>query len=480
MRKNISYSFIATCIFFGRFFLVISVPHNFFYYGQTIDDFLFVLICFSSFFLVMTIVFFLSEKFLKKYYSKIVFVVLCLSAFPLLDYAIISTPFFKPEINPGIKRAIYPVLLMLYVPMVIIVSIKYRLERFNDRIRAIFFVMALLIIYHAIPRSFSIEHINNKLSVASKQPIYILIFDGMSSYEVLNVPEIRPRFPNFNKLAKESFIFSGAHSPGFPTINSVPKILTGIKYSHWREENFRVLISSSDNENFVDLPVNDSIFHLAREHGYNTILLGGAFPYCNLFGGDLTYGEAISMAARMGELLPTPITTLLYVRPLHSRNTTLHLLSEFLSKLDTAPLNTLFFVHFTIPHDPYIFNVDGFSLKYWDHVLKGGVYKREERYMDQLQYVDKRLGEIIDKLKKNQLYDRSLIIVTSDHNVLETDKTKVSLYIKAPFQKEGKLVDGRYNTVNLKRFLSTFFDSGVVDINKLSDSDSQIVNAERK
>ena len=102
-------------------------------------------------------------------------------------------------------------------------------------------------------------------------------------------------------------------------------------------------------------------------------------------------------------------------------------------------------------------------------ILKGGAYKFKERYVEQLRFVDQKMGEIVKKLKDRNLYDKSLIIVTSDHNYLREnrDRTKVPLLIKAPFQKSQYLVKEKVYTINMKKFLTGFFESNIVDVKKL-------------
>jgi arylsulfatase A-like enzyme len=76
-----------------------------------------------------------------------------------------------------------------------------------------------------------------------------------------------------------------------------------------------------------------------------------------------------------------------------------------------------------------------------------------DNYERQIEYVDRELGRFMDKLKQAGLWDRSLIIVTSDHGVswnreapgrVLTEQNAdlifpVPLFIKLPDQTEGKV-----------------------------------------
>jgi len=76
-----------------------------------------------------------------------------------------------------------------------------------------------------------------------------------------------------------------------------------------------------------------------------------------------------------------------------------------------------------------------------------------DNYEMQVQYVDGELGRFLDKLKQAGLYDRALIVVTSDHGVSWKPEAPgrvlsaanaemifpVPLFIKLPGQNEGKI-----------------------------------------
>ena len=475
MKKNMYYSFIVTLIFFGRHFLTVGDPPNAFYYNQTLNDYYFILTLCLSFFLVMSAAFCLVENFVKKSYGRFLFAVLGLSLLPLLDFVGLAILGKNLPINPGIGRAIFPFLTLFYIPLIIFTAVRFKVEKFAERIVAILSIVSLVVIYYGVPRFFGVTHIEGEFAAGRRTPVYIMIFDA-TSYEVLNSPELRSYFPNFKKLAGESFVFTDAHSPGHNTINSIPKILTGINYGRLQRKDQRLLVLKSGSKNFNELPTNDSIFHLARTHGYNTVLIGNVLPYCNLFGKDLTYGYVRPYTAKLQLVLPLAFTALLNVTSLAARENVLNTFDKTFLMIAAAPLNTLFFLHFPVPHFPFVFDVHGYSHNYWDYIFKGGSYNYTERYVKQLRYADRKLGEIIDELKKKKLFDSALIIVAADHNHPtkyggQRDMTKIPLFIKAPFQGKGYLVGGRSNLINLKPFLSEYFDSGAVEIKTLLDAD---------
>ena len=82
-------------------------------------------------------------------------------------------------------------------------------------------------------------------------------------------------------------------------------------------------------------------------------------------------------------------------------------------------------------------------------------------------FVDKKVGEILGKLKAHNLYDKSMIIITSDHNYLEYDRLRIPLFIKVPFQESQHVVREKVHIVNFGKFLSSLLESNVVHIQRL-------------
>ena len=93
----------------------------------------------------------------------------------------------------------------------------------------------------------------------------------------------------------------------------------------------------------------------------------------------------------------------------------------------------------------------------------GRCSRHEQRFLLQLQYTDKLLGGLLDKLRAEGLYDDSLIVVAADHGVsfragdqrrdaTETnaaDILSVPLFVKLPGQREGEVDEAAARTVDV-------------------------------
>ncbi|TKJ41613.1 hypothetical protein CEE37_03340 [candidate division LCP-89 bacterium B3_LCP] len=110
--------------------------------------------------------------------------------------------------------------------------------------------------------------------------------------------------------------------------------------------------------------------------------------------------------------------------------------------------NFFLFLHFMDPHDPY-----------FEHPYSGSGYARAqmenpppelatsfmEYYRQDIEYLDEQIGLVIDRLKESNLYDNSIIVITSDHgeefyehggwwhaNTLHEEQVRVPMIIKYP------------------------------------------------
>lgn len=143
-------------------------------------------------------------------------------------------------------------------------------------------------------------------------------------------------------------------------------------------------------------------------------------------------------------------------------------LRRFDKFLDTVaalkrPSGAFVFFHNSLPHSPYWVSPQGEVQEgepsAFDPSQRGdakAVRAVLARYQDQVRFVDAELGETLDLLKKQGLYDASLFIVTADHGVSFDPRApgrdlvvedgeavnaepllRVPLFVKRPGQKEG-------------------------------------------
>jgi hypothetical protein len=124
----------------------------------------------------------------------------------------------------------------------------------------------------------------------------------------------------------------------------------------------------------------------------------------------------------------------------------------------------LFFKHVLLPHGPWVYLPSGDRYENgaseaalsWDlsHSNRWLVDQDYQRHLLQVEFTDRLLGEVIDRLRAEGLYDRSLIVVTADngesfgrigngHEISARNAAEIALtplLIKLPFQDQGRVV----------------------------------------
>ncbi len=147
------------------------------------------------------------------------------------------------------------------------------------------------------------------------------------------------------------------------------------------------------------------------------------------------------------------------------RNEPVAAFTDFTDAFDNAAQSTLYFLHVGLPHIPYRYLPSGseygpYDLGFFPHGVGHGPWVSDDwhgiqgyqRYLLQLGYTDKLLGQMIDRLQDRGLFDRSLLIVLSDHGVSFTpgshrrhasqenyaEVLPIPLFLKLPGQKTGE------------------------------------------
>jgi len=145
--------------------------------------------------------------------------------------------------------------------------------------------------------------------------------------------------------------------------------------------------------------------------------------------------------------------------------------TDFLQGLKRTDTPTLHFLHLLLPHAPWRYLPSGveYNFKTFGRGFptdKAPAQVRElghERMLLQLAYTDRLIGQVVERLKAQGLYDKSLVVLTADHGAGWTPGEKprslmvrntpdlmwVPLFVKAPSQREGRVDDRNFEQVDL-------------------------------
>lgn len=325
-------------------------------------------------------------------------------------------------------------------------------------------------------------------------PVVIVVFDELSVVSLMDERrQIDPfRYPNFASLAQKSTWYRNATTVSDNTVYAVPSMLTG-KYPRHdllptaedHPQNLFTWLGAS-----YDLNVFESNTHLCppdicRErsvsprlaHRFDALFSDLYLVYCHiLLPEDMVvdlpsvsstwkdFGNRNSLESSMPESrgLPADKRIAKFV--------------NFSSAIRSRTSRVLHYLHLSLPHTPWEFLPSGqryktFESSRYPHGLSGHFWdvdrwhsiQANQRYLLQLGFTDHLLGRLLAELGDGHLFERSLIIVTSDHGVsfrpgdnyrglTETnypDIMSVPLLIKYPEQDSGSIDDTNVQLIDI-------------------------------
>ncbi len=314
-------------------------------------------------------------------------------------------------------------------------------------------------------------------------PIVFVVFDELPLNSLLDGSgEIDAgRYPNFAALAREAYWFRNATTVASNTSHAVPAILSG-----------RYPTAVDDAPTLQYYPVN--LFTTLARH-YDMFASMG-FPLCppRSCRSDSTQpGDTLeSLLSDLGLvwlhiILPETLTEGLppvtedwaefgehrETDPAAGRGNRRDLFARFVSSIDDRPAR-LYFMHAMLPHRPFVYVPSGRRYPDPDNAASyrrafegtspGFADTAHQRHLAQVGFVDHLIGDLVSRLRQRQMYDKALVIITSDHGASYRDGRsrrqpqmqrniadilRVPLFIKLPGQRRGEVVDRIAETVDI-------------------------------
>lgn len=254
--------------------------------------------------------------------------------------------------------------------------------------------------------------------------LVILLFDELDYQKVFEQRPPSLALPELDRLREESWFAESAYPEAQWTKASVPAQLSGLAPRGVVARGPAELEITLDDgaASWKDIP---TIFSHAQSLGIRSGVTGYYHPYCRLFSGLLTECHAFSdypEPSGLSDHLRLHYETLVLGIPgarllgLDKRvwgdatrkakwHTSIYrdLHAETLSMARRADLG-LVYAHYPIPHRPAIYDRHSRSFR------PGG------EYVDNLVLVDRSVGEIRGALEAAGLWDRTALMITSDHS----------------------------------------------------------------
>jgi sulfatase-like protein len=294
------------------------------------------------------------------------------------------------------------------------------------------------------PRAGHVTPVAHTVRAAAKPYVVLLVMDEFPGDSLLDRRRrIDPvRYPSFAALAADSTWFRNAYSVYDSTTKAVPLILDGVKPHAG---------SAADRR---DHP--HSIYDMFARHGYRIVDSEEATALCppSICHGGRTRRPAI-------------IPSLLGGRPQR--------FNRWVRSIKSGK-PTLWVKHVLLPHGPYLYQPDGTRTRPGPGDLLHGMNTvpgfhdefltrhNEQRYLLQLGFTDRLLGRLVAQLKRQGIYDDTLIVATADHGIafqfgVQTRRsvsqsnveelTPVPLFVKRPGQQRGRISDVYARTLDV-------------------------------
>jgi hypothetical protein len=244
-------------------------------------------------------------------------------------------------------------------------------------------------------------------STSSYPDVYYIILDGYAGEETLKKIHGFDNSYFLNSLNKKGFyIASNSRSNYLTTVLSLPSSLNMI---------YLDFLSENPGKESVDRTIP---YLMMKQHSLGQNLQKLGYEYIHFASvwnptGKNSYADVTYGLSQLGEfsylfLWSTPLRFFLPSRDI----------STFLYTFDKIPSiaeqnnPTFLFAHITLPHPPYMFDKDGnelshppFEPKQWAEI---------EKYVDQLEYLNKMVIELIDEILINS-DEEPIIIIQGDH-----------------------------------------------------------------
>jgi hypothetical protein len=295
--------------------------------------------------------------------------------------------------------------------------------------------------------------------VSARTSVVLVIFDEFASSALMNAQgEIDSvRYPKFAELARSSTWYRNATTVYDTTYWAVPAILTGR------------IPSRKQLPVLADYPQN--LFTLLGR-SYDVHAFQAFTRLCPV---SVCPNATLPLDTRLRRVLAAVReTSRLRVPDQHGHfESPTEELSDFMATAKPSRRPELRVLHLLLPHKPLEYlpsgrkyegsgSIEGYTWDRWtaDRRLVEQAY---QRYLLQVGYTDRVLGQVVRRLRDTGLWDRSLVIVTADHGVshwpgsrrrlVETgniaDIAPVPLFVKRPGQVEGDVDEQTARSIDI-------------------------------
>ena len=313
--------------------------------------------------------------------------------------------------------------------------------------------------------------------------VVVLLFDELDYRLAFAERPSGLQLPEMDRFRLQAVFASNAYPPANTTLMSTPALITGhmiSKAESMGADELLITLEGKENLSWGKLP---NIFSEARELGFSSGLIGWMHPYSRILGanldecywyelaritnstGDTLFSKIIN---QFRSLFETP-TFSLFGQSLTAKR---HIATYFNLREDALKLvgkddHDLVFIHFPVPHAPNIYDPIKKDFSVHNNMISG--------YVGNLALADRTLGEIRQYMENKGTWDRSAIIITSDHWWRYSTKYdgkndhRVPFLVKLAGQRESIAYEPVFNTVIIHDLILNLLRSKNTDPKKIVD-----------
>ena len=349
-------------------------------------------------------------------------IVLSLSLILFFSYGHIQ----KALISSGLElpnKVLLPIFLIIFILVTIsIIRKNSNFKNWTTIINSIAFTIVIISLINFVNiDSYNTEtFFDNEQNILLKQGnspnVFYIILDAYAGQYALKefydfdnsdfIDKLNERNFNTIKKSKSNYAF---------TFLSLPSSLN-MKYL----DNYEKNELSNNMELTYDMIPNNQVMKNFKEMDYQIATISSGWGTTRNFElSDITYCGTFSLidsSQILVSILDNSIIKSFYVKLFidDRRDKILCQFDRIPTALDDSNRPLFLFAHIMAPHKPYLFGPDGESLD-TDTLEVGGLYeKRNFDYIKQLQFVNKKTLELIDKILENS-NEPPIIIIQSDH-----------------------------------------------------------------
>jgi hypothetical protein len=259
-------------------------------------------------------------------------------------------------------------------------------------------------------------------------PVLALLFDELSFYYVYDQDDkVRPELQALSRFGSQATHYTSVAAPGRETLDALPSFLAARRVREIEVRNTRLMERGTESELLPFTATRpDGLFGTARALGFTTEVGGYYLAYCDLLSGlvDVCRSRSFYNVSSPGEFSvtdPMRTTVILWPRQFpfgllkhptfarHQRDMVEELTVFAQRPIRQAP-PTFRFVHFSIPHLPFVFDDNGY-----DPPSDPLMTASDEGYARQVRYVDRLFGQLLEGLRRAGAYDGTTVVVLADH-----------------------------------------------------------------